>query len=445
MKSIGIALALLTQSGFADALETTDLALPLDLQPVMAAHQDLAQNKVNKALCAFQNLTTPLSMPAIKKASAAHVADHPTDVTALALDADIKARHQEFDKALALLTKALEHASDPSGIYNQRAVVRAALGEFDGAHEDIAKAIAHDPNVADYYQNKGMLMLLSRSAAKGAKRAFETALKLDPTSSLALNGLGAVAIVDGEYETAKTLLEKAKSNAPCAELAVVQFNSWVLLRKQQFEELAKAQALMANANTGVPIKQQMSARSSALALSMDLTSNQLGAMWSSVRKSPEAQVNRNNRANLADISTGRTLNGARLTTDIVGGIGQAVATAVPNKPAKLIGRGVSGASSALSYAFDQSIKNASTRIGNRNDQSSTLIPQFGNLDKTISQITSPAMSTFNTTPKIPAPNTAATGGIQTENKTARVDTGDWEVLTWPTLLYVIHAVDAEEG
>ncbi len=97
-----------------------------------------------------------------------------------ALDTGMKQLNSgDFEAALATYTKAIEQVKDNASLYSDRGRVKKDLGDFDGAIEDINKALELSEEGwiyterADVYDRKGENEL--------ALQDFKKALSLDPS------------------------------------------------------------------------------------------------------------------------------------------------------------------------------------------------------------------------------------------------------------------------
>ncbi|HVZ00984.1 MAG TPA: caspase family protein [Dongiaceae bacterium] len=119
-----------------------------------------------------------------------------------------RARYAEarvaFDKA------AQSDPSDVDAVY-QRGVMRGNLGDFDGAREDVRRAIALKAGVPDYYNELSFLDLVAGDAAAGAK-ALDQAGAGDPKfwSTTAF----AVYYFDGAMDKALEQAERSIKDSP---------------------------------------------------------------------------------------------------------------------------------------------------------------------------------------------------------------------------------------
>lgn len=151
----------------------------------------------------------------------------------------------EYKAAIASYDNAILSNGNYAYAYNDRASAKRALKDYTGAISDYEKAISIDDKHAFLYNNLGsayresknyvkaadayskalqvndkyFIALTNRGAARlesgntnGAKADFEEALKKDPNSSAACNGLASVYIKQRDYQKAKDMATKAIQN-----------------------------------------------------------------------------------------------------------------------------------------------------------------------------------------------------------------------------------------
>ncbi len=95
---------------------------------------------------------------------------------------DSKAYNALSKEAIEGYTKALEHvtrlvkASTPAMAYLNRGIVRAGMGDIDGAIADYTDSLRFDPSSAEAYANRAQAYVTKGAKGKGAAD-FETALE----------------------------------------------------------------------------------------------------------------------------------------------------------------------------------------------------------------------------------------------------------------------------
>ena len=130
------------------------------------------------------------------------------------------------DAAFDLYKKALELAPEYAPAWAGISVAyrdRGGRGKIPKekamilAREAAEKALQLDPGLADAHIRMGQLLRLSGDRV-GGRRAFETALKLEPNNSTALGVMGVTHLMNGETEKAIDLLEQAAAVDPMGAL-----------------------------------------------------------------------------------------------------------------------------------------------------------------------------------------------------------------------------------
>jgi stress-induced-phosphoprotein 1 len=98
----------------------------------------------------------------------------------------------DFPTALKHYTEAIKRNPEDAKLYSNRAACYAKLMEFRYALEDCDKCIKLEPTFIKGYIRKGMALMALHDPSR-AMRAYEEALRLDPNSAEAADGVRAAA------------------------------------------------------------------------------------------------------------------------------------------------------------------------------------------------------------------------------------------------------------
>lgn len=146
---------------------------------------------------------------------------------------DLPAAVRMFEKAI--FSHSPSKSSSLAAAYNNRGNLLKALGNGFDALLNYDRAIALEPNVAEYYQNKGATLADNMAEMAMAEREYEKALDLNPNLTTALVNLGNVHKATGRRETAIKLYRRAIEVDPDYVDAHLNL-SFALLDLGQYEE-----------------------------------------------------------------------------------------------------------------------------------------------------------------------------------------------------------------
>lgn len=94
---------------------------------------------------------------------------------------------EQFDPAIEMYSRALEIEPMNSDVRTDRGIMYRRKGETDRALADFKKAAADDPKHLNSRYNLGVVLLHDKNDIKGAIRAWEDYLALDPRNPRAEN------------------------------------------------------------------------------------------------------------------------------------------------------------------------------------------------------------------------------------------------------------------
>lgn len=110
--------------------------------------------------------------------------------------------------------------SKDAQIYVQRGVVRWKKQDFDGALADLTRALQLDPKSSDAYNTRG-LVKASKRDVEGSIADFNKALELNPRNASALNNLGTIRLDHGETEAAIAYFDRSLEIDPAHVMAFI--------------------------------------------------------------------------------------------------------------------------------------------------------------------------------------------------------------------------------
>jgi len=122
----------------------------------------------------------------------------------------------EYQKAVAVLDKAIELDPGFALAYNNRGWAYIELGQYEEAITDCDKAIEFDPDLALAYNNRG-LAYVRLGQYEEAVADCNKAIELDPDLALAYSNRGMAYIELGQYEKAIADFDKAVELDPSLE------------------------------------------------------------------------------------------------------------------------------------------------------------------------------------------------------------------------------------
>ena len=117
----------------------------------------------------------------------------------------------EFEKALALLDRAVELTPKNASVWLNRGVVRQAMARLPEAAADYEEAAKLDPSLADARFNLGVLAE-ERGQYVAALGHYAAALKIDPAMACALNNVGALYLKVGQPEKAVDFFRRCRAS-----------------------------------------------------------------------------------------------------------------------------------------------------------------------------------------------------------------------------------------
>jgi protein O-mannosyl-transferase len=115
---------------------------------------------------------------------------------------------QNYEYAINDYNTAIEIDSTYDLAYNNRALLKFDIGDFQGAFIDVNKAIDCNPNMYEAYNNRGWFKLESNDI-HGALHDFEQAYKLNPEYSNSLMNLAWTHFLDYNYHAAAKYYKEA--------------------------------------------------------------------------------------------------------------------------------------------------------------------------------------------------------------------------------------------
>jgi tetratricopeptide (TPR) repeat protein len=200
---------------------------------LIRGHACLALNRNNESLCLFLRTKAVDDLQQWLLWTGDLAARQPDIPVIHYLRADALARQKQWKQAIEAFDISIQLRPRAPLVLNARAVVHAALAEWDAAREDLVAAAEQDPLLSDLFASRGAYILGRATDPQRALEFYVQALKLSPDSILALNGRGCARIVLRQWEDARQDLELAvKLSSECSrELATISsFNLDTLVK-----------------------------------------------------------------------------------------------------------------------------------------------------------------------------------------------------------------------
>ncbi len=145
---------------------------------------------------------------------------NPTRPAYYGLDGDVAIELGQYTDAVTAFQKMVDLRPDFAS-WSRIAYIRELYGDVPGAILALDTAISsgssYPENIAWAYVEKGKLLLRSNPAA--AKESFGQALRVLPTYTQAMEGLGKVAFAEGDTKEAEAQFLKAYEGLPLAQYA----------------------------------------------------------------------------------------------------------------------------------------------------------------------------------------------------------------------------------
>ncbi len=151
------------------------------------------------------------------------------------LRADVYAKQEQYDEAIALLSSARKHAGDAeiADVDEHEGRCMLAMGEIKKAEKFFDRSIAAKPEATRSYIEKGKILLFEKRDHE-AEVCFAKAINNDPHSWEALHGMAIVNERQGQTDSAIALAIQAV-NADNAIFDSLMLLGNLLLRKQSWD------------------------------------------------------------------------------------------------------------------------------------------------------------------------------------------------------------------
>ena len=149
--------------------------LPVSLR-LIKGHADLATNRNNESHCLFLRVRSERELQEWREWTEAFLRRHPGHAIALYLRGDSWARLRRWEEARACFQQGFRSDPNQALLRNAHGVVCAITQRYDEALEDLCRAAAAEPRLADAYANLGALAIAQREGATGAVTDLDQAL-----------------------------------------------------------------------------------------------------------------------------------------------------------------------------------------------------------------------------------------------------------------------------
>jgi Tfp pilus assembly protein PilF len=206
-KQLGIALGcLLLASCVTVPLKPTEAVTPINTPEIASAppQDESAATKVEKAKQGLLNS----DMKVAEENARAALAIDPKNVEARLMMARVFYAQGKFEAARMVAQDTLTQGSDDAALHLWLAHSLRRLGERDEALAEYQKAATLVANLAEAFDNMGLLML-DRGELDKAREALETTVKLLPQSAPAHMHLGNAQLLLKQFDLANTSYQEA--------------------------------------------------------------------------------------------------------------------------------------------------------------------------------------------------------------------------------------------
>ncbi len=162
----------------------------------------------------------------------------------LKLHADSLFDNKQYQKAMNAYNRAIRLSPKETRYRYHRALLNERLKNYDGAEKDLNYIIKRRENDADALNALGYMLIENTDRISEAKGYIKRAFALRPNDPVILDSLGWAMFKTGEFELAKTYLEKAYEKIKNPEVAshLIQTLSALGLKqqaKQVYKEIKK--------------------------------------------------------------------------------------------------------------------------------------------------------------------------------------------------------------
>jgi len=190
------------------------------LGTIVLGYASLSSGDYATALDAFARAS---SAPGLKAEAALGSVEvllrkHPRSWVAHLLRADILARMDRYDDALASATASISHQPQAALGYHVRGLIHALAGHNEEAVEDFGRAIQRDARLADSHCARGIVRLRMGETLQ-AEEDLAKAIAIVPRFAVAANARAVAFCRLGRYEEALRLFRLAAELAPEFEAA----------------------------------------------------------------------------------------------------------------------------------------------------------------------------------------------------------------------------------
>ncbi|MBR6200667.1 MAG: DUF3857 domain-containing protein [Spirochaetales bacterium] len=135
--------------------------------------------------------------------------EYPNDRALLGEATSFYCRNEMYDKAIAVLERAINGEHSNSSLYTDLGYVYSMIPEFDKAQSAFRNALKYDKNNHNAMNNLAWLYCEHNTQLDEARTLAERATELEPLNDAYLDTLGEVYYRLGEYENAKTVFMRA--------------------------------------------------------------------------------------------------------------------------------------------------------------------------------------------------------------------------------------------
>jgi tetratricopeptide (TPR) repeat protein len=240
-------------TGAVSALDHEDLGTADANLRLLAAHAFLATNRNNEAFGLLVSVQSPQALKDWQAFTSHLVSAHTKAASAHYLYGDSLARSGRIDEAYEAFSRALDLDARCALAWVGRGLVGLMRGGDESrAYQDLTKATQVQPELAEAHASLGVYEILQGNA-EGAKKAFDSALKLNPRFALAYNGRGCSEYGLGQPDDSSLDFEKARALLPSLVIADMNQSFVLAMVAKKVDQLVPPRARAGMAMTTLVI------------------------------------------------------------------------------------------------------------------------------------------------------------------------------------------------
>lgn len=194
--------------------------------------------RMRRVVVLDQQGRTTASLAAVHVLEAQTATDPELLGNAYLLEADLLARKDRRDEALAIYARALQNLPDDPRILYARALLLVEMQDIVGAERDLRRIIEIDPDNAEALNALGYTLVDQTERTHEAFELIERAARLKPDEPAIIDSLGWARYRLGDLDAAVSDLRRAFAKQPDAEIAAhLGEVLWVMGRRDEAREI----------------------------------------------------------------------------------------------------------------------------------------------------------------------------------------------------------------